>query len=165
LPNSNIMTLAAAWLAVTASAALGQAKSQATNSNPPLPRTQFIRDMDSEFGKMDADKNGQLTRLEIEQYQKLQSAAQAAARNRALFAQLDADKNGQLSKAEFAKIATPAPAANAQPILASRDLNRDGQVSLVEHRTATLANFDRIDADKDGYVTEAEMKAGGIAPR
>jgi len=121
--------------------------------------------MDSEFRKMDADKNGLLTKTEIEQYQKLQAVAQAAARNRALFAQLDTDKNGQLSKAEFAKIATPAPAANAQPILASRDLNRDGQISLVEHRTATLANFDRLDSDKDGIVTAAEMKAGGIAPR
>jgi len=147
-----------------ASASQASAQSKAPVSQT-LPRAQFIADMDSEFRKMDADKNGLLTKTEIEQYQKLQAVAQAAARNRALFAQLDTDKNGQLSKAEFAKIATPAPAANAQPILASRDLNRDGQISLVEHRTATLANFDRLDSDKDGIVTAAEMKAGGIAPR
>ena len=146
----------------SASEASAQSKSPA---NQTLPRAQFIADMDSEFRKMDADKNGLLTKTEIEQYQKLQAVAQAAARNRALFAQLDTDKNGQLSKAEFAKVATPAPAANAQPILAGRDLNRDGQISLVEHRTATLANFDRLDSDKDGIVTPAEMKAGGITPR
>jgi hypothetical protein len=35
----------------------------------------------------------------------------------------------------------------------------------VEHRAATVANFDRLDADKDGIVTAAEMKAGGILPR
>jgi Ca2+-binding EF-hand superfamily protein len=160
-----IVVVLAAILMATGSAASGQAKPAAPTGSAPLARAQFITDMDSEFRKMDADKNGQLTKTEIEQYQKLQAVAQAAARNKALFAQLDTDKNGQLSKAEFAKIATPAPAANAQPILASRDVNRDGQISLVEHRTATLANFDRLDSDKDGIVTPAEMKAGGIAPR
>ncbi len=160
-----IVAVVAASLLATASAAAGQAKPAAPAGGAPLARAQFITDMDSEFRKMDADKNGQLTKTEIEQYQKLQAVAQAAARNKALFTQLDTDKSGQLSKAEFAKIATPAPAANAQPILASRDVNRDGQVSLVEHRTATLANFDRLDSDKDGIVTPAEMKAGGITPR
>jgi Ca2+-binding EF-hand superfamily protein len=165
LSHPMIVAIAAVCLLATASAALGQAKPSTSASAAPLPRAKFIADMDSEFRKMDADKNGQLTGIEIEQYQKLQAVAQAATRNRALFAQLDTDKNGQLSKAEFAKIATPAPAANAQPILASRDLNRDGQVSLVEHRTATLANFDRLDADKDGYVSAAELKSAGVAPR
>ena len=32
------------------------------------------------------------------------------------------------------------------------DGNRDSQISLAEHRTATLANFDRLDTDKDGVV-------------
>jgi hypothetical protein len=86
-----------------------------------------------------------------------------AGRATPLFAQLDADKNGLLSR-RFAKIATPAPAANGQPIIARMDGNRDSQVSLVEHRAATVANFDRLDADKDGIVTAAEMKAGGITP-
>lgn len=130
-----------------------------------LPRAQFITDMDTEFRKMDADKNGQLTRTEIEQFQKLQAVAQAQTRNQAMFAQLDADRNGQLSPAEFSKISSPPPAANGQPIIARMDGNRDGQVSLVEHRTATLSNFDRLDTDKDGIVTAAEMKAGGITPR
>lgn len=121
--------------------------------------------MDGEFRRMDLDKNGQANRAEIEQYQKAQAAAQAKARNKALFAQLDKDKNGQLSQAEFAGIATPAPIANAQPMLARMDGNRDSQISLVEYRTATLANFDRVDMDRDGVVTAAELKAGGVAPR
>ena len=130
-----------------------------------LPRAQFITDMDTEFRKMDADKNGQLTRTEIEQFQKLQAVAQAQTRNQAMFAQLDVDRNGQLSPAEFSKISSPPPAANGQPMIARMDGNRDGQVSLIEHRTATLSNFDRLDTDKDGIVTAAEMKAGGITPR
>ena len=137
-------------------AALGQTAAQ------PIPRSQFIADMDTQFRKMDADKNGQLTRTEIEQFQKLTALAEAQARNRALFARLDADRNGQLSQAEFATVNAPSPAANASPMLSREDGNRDGQVSLIEHRTATLANFDRLDADKNGIVTPAEMKAGGI---
>src|SRR5687768_14567085 len=151
----------AALLPFTAAAA----QSNATAAGKPLARTQFIAEMDAEFRKMAADKNGQVTPIEIEQYQKLQALAQAQGRNAAAFAQLDADKNGQLSKTEFGKIATPAPTANAQPMLSRMDGNRDRQVSLVEHRIATLANFDRLDADKDGVVTPTEMKAAGISPR
>jgi Ca2+-binding EF-hand superfamily protein len=158
-------SLTAIVLALTPNAALSQSRTAAAEQGAPLPRARFIADMDTEFRKMDADKNGQLTRLEIEQYQKLSALAQAEARNQALFAQLDADKSGQLSKAEFARLVTPPPPANAQPMLARKDGNRDNQISLVEHRAATLANFDRLDADKDGNVTAAEMKAGGIAPR
>jgi Ca2+-binding EF-hand superfamily protein len=88
--------------------------------------------------------------------------AEAQARNRALFAQLDADKNGQISPTEFSRATTPSTVANAQPMIARMDSNRDSQVNLIEHRTATLANFDRLDTDKDGVVTPAEMKAGGI---
>lgn len=119
--------------------------------------------MDSQFRSIDADKNGQLTRAEIEQHQLQSAVAEAKARNRAQFAELDVNKNGQLSPAEFAKLTPPAAAANAGPMLAREDINRDSQISLIEHRSATLANFDRLDADKDGVVSAAEMKAAGIA--
>ena len=156
-----LLTIAA--LAMVAPNASAQPK--AKDEGKPLARSQFIAEMDAEFRKTDADKNGQLTLPEIVQHQKMQAATQGEARNRAAFTLLDSDKNGQLSKAEFAKIATPAPAADAQPVLSRMDSNRDSQVSLVEHRTATLANFDRLDADKDGNVTPAEMNAGGVTPR
>lgn len=148
-----------------ASGATAQARSSAPAASPPLARAQFIVEMDGEFRKVDADKNGQLTRIEIEQFQKLQAVAQAQLRNRQLFAQLDGDRNGQLSPAEFASLVQPPPPINAQPMLTQMDSSRDQQISLIEHRAATLANFDRIDTDKDGYVTPAEMKAGGIVPR
>lgn len=154
-----------AGLAVFAPAVGAEAQTIAQTPGKPLARDQFVAEMDAEFRKTDADKNGQLTSSEIEEYQKLQAAAQAEARNRALFAQLDTDKNGRLSKTEFAKMVYPVPAANAQPMLSRMDGNRDNQVSLVEHRTATQANFDRLDTDKDGNVTAAEMQAGGVKPR
>lgn len=127
----------------------------------PIPRATFLTVMDAEFRKMDADKNGQVTKVEIEQFQRLQAVAESQARNRALFAQLDKDRNGQISAAEFAAV-TPPPTVNAQPLIAQYDANRDGKVSQVEYRSVKLTRFDRIDADKDGIASLAEQRAAGL---
>jgi Ca2+-binding EF-hand superfamily protein len=127
-----------------------------------VPRTIYIQTMDQEFGKMDADKNGKVTRVEVEAFQRSAAVAQAGARARALFAQLDADRNGQLSPAEFAKGVNATGPVNGQPLVAQLDTNRDGAISLVEHRAGKLAHFDRIDLDKDGVVSAAEMKSAGV---
>ena len=129
-----------------------------------IARSQFAAEMDTQFRKIDVNKDGFLTRSEVEEHQKAVALAEAAARNRGLFTTLDTNRNGQLSRAEFAKL--PVTAAPTSPAtIMSFDTGRDGKVSLIEHRTATLANFDRLDTDKDGNVSPAEMKAGGIAPR
>lgn len=138
----------------------GQTQSQVTAGD--VPRAQYIAVQDGEFRKMDADKNGQVTRAEVEAFQRLTAVATAQARNRQLFAQLDADRNGQISPAEFIKLNPPPPPVNGQPFIAQLDLNHDGHISLVEHRTARLAPFDRMDTDKDGVVTVAEMRAAGV---
>ena len=127
----------------------------------PLPRAQFITEMDGQFRKIDADKDGNLTRIEIEQFQKASIVAASQARNRALFVSLDIDRNGQISPAEFLRVPMSTPNANPAQIL-NFDTNRDGKVSLIEHRTGTLANFDRLDTDKDGNVSPAEGRAGGV---
>jgi Ca2+-binding EF-hand superfamily protein len=127
----------------------------------PIARSVFLTRMDSEFRKMDADRNGTVTRAEIEAFESAVSVLKARAKNRQLFARLDADGNGQLSAAEFSRLASPGR-VDAAPVMSRMDLNRDQSISLVEYRTATLANFDRMDADKDGIVTPAEMKARGI---
>lgn len=132
-------------------------------SAQPVARAQFLTVMDQEFRKMDADRNGILTRTEIEQFQRAVAVAESAQRNRALFLQLDADRNGLLSAAEFTKLAVAPPAPNAGPVIAQSDLDKDQRVTLVEYRTAKLANFDGMDADKDGVVSVAEMRAGGLA--
>jgi Ca2+-binding EF-hand superfamily protein len=164
---ANVLIAAALLAGGPAALAQGQKKAQAPQpaSAQPLLRATFIAQMDAQFGKMDADKNGQLTRTEIEQFQKIVAVAEAQDRNRQLFAQLDADKSGQINRSEFAKLIAAPPPADAGPMLSREDSSRDGQVNLVEHRSATLANFDRIDTDKDGVVSVAEMKAGGISPR
>jgi hypothetical protein len=138
-----------------------RASAPARTGNTPISRSIFLVSMDTEFRKMDADKNGTLTRAEIEAFDRAVSVLKAQAKNRQLFARLDADRNGQLSAAEFSRLASPAP-VNAAPMLSRMDLNRDQSLTLVEYRTATLANFDRMDADKNGIVTPTEMKAGGV---
>jgi Ca2+-binding EF-hand superfamily protein len=118
--------------------------------------------MDGEFGKMDADKDKVVTRIEIEQFLRAVAVAEGRARSRTLFGQLDLDKNSQLSIVEFERMAVAPPPPNAAPVLNQADLNRDGRITLVEYRTNKLANFDRVDTDKDGVVSVMEMKAAGV---
>ena len=126
-----------------------------------LPRATFNATMDGEYRKIDTNKDGQLTRAEVEAFQKAAIAVQVQARQRAVFVTLDGDRNGQLSLAEFSRVPVN-PQRTTPDVLMRFDTNRDGKVSLIEHRTATLANFDRLDVDKDGVVSLAEMTGGGM---
>jgi Ca2+-binding EF-hand superfamily protein len=128
----------------------------------PVARSQFIDVMDTEFKQMDADKNGILTKKEIEDFQRATAILIAQQRNVAIFQALDKDKNGQLSPSEFSNLPMNVPPPNAAPVLAQTDTNRDGSITMVEYRTGKLANFDRMDTDKDGIVSVAEMKAAGL---
>jgi hypothetical protein len=146
-----------AIVATAPAAVLGQAV-----ANGDVPRTIFITTQDGEFRKMDADHNGQVTRAEIEAFERVTAVATARARSQAMFAELDADKNGQLTQAEFDKLISGVPPVDGRPLIAALDTNKDGQVSLIEFRAGKLARFDQIDTDKDGVVSVAEMKAAGV---
>ena len=139
------------------SAAFGQA---AASGN--VPRSDYIATMDIEFRKMDGDKNGQVTRAEVEAQERGAALGQARARAQAKFAELDTDRNGQISPVEFAKLITGTPAVDGRPLIGKLDTNKDGQISLIEHRAGKLSYFDQIDSDKDGIVSVAEMKAAGV---
>ena len=148
-----------------AQAAPAAQRPQAAAAAPAVPtisRSDFIRDMDIEFSKVDADKNGGVTAKEIQDFVKIAALAQARARNAAYFVALDTDKNGQLSPVEFARLPMNLEAPPI-PVSLAFDTNRDGTVSKVENRAGTLANFDRLDTDKDGFVSPAEMRAAGVA--
>ena len=140
---------------------VGVASAAVAQSSAPIPRATYLTIMDQEFRKMDADKDGKLGRAEVEAFQRAAAVAEAAQRNRALFAQLDTDRNGQLSPAEFLKVTVPA-VTDARPMFSQYDGNRDGIITLVEHRTIKLARFDAIDADKDGIASPAEQRAAGL---
>lgn len=109
------------------------------------------------FKALDADGDGKLSRAEF--------------RGPApLFDRLDADKDGFVTRDEVNK-GLPAP-PNAPPPpgmpllqrLRAMDKDGDGKVSRAEF-TGRPAMFDRLDADKDGFVTreEANVLARGNA--
>lgn len=153
------LSMLSAAAAVIVSPAPSLAQSQPSQ---PIPRANFLKDMDVQFRKMDANGDARVTRPEMEQFRRRSEIAEAQARNRQMFARLDADRNGQISPAEFAKMVAALPPPNVEPAIAKFDLNKDQAISLVEYRTGTLSNFDRLDVDKDGYVSAPEMSAGGI---
>lgn len=126
----------------------------------PVPRSEYLAVMDAEFAKMDADQNGWVTAQEASTKLNRDTQQQVMAANQQIFQRLDENRDGQLSAAEFAKLAAAPPPADPANFMGRVDLNQDGQVTLVEHRTVMLATFDNLDADKDGVVTPSEMQAG-----
>ncbi len=159
---SSFRIVISAMLAVSfGAAAVGQQPSSGAGPQP-IQRSMFIQTMDAEFKKMDADKNGAVTRKEIEDYQRATSLVVAQQRNVALFRALDKDQNGLLSAAEFGSLPMNVAQPNAAQDLAQVDGNRDGKATLIEYRSGKLVNFDRMDADKDGVVSPAEMRAAGL---
>ena len=129
-----------------------------------MPRSEFIRLMDVDFQKRDLDGNGKATRIEIEEFTKRAATLKAQEQNRVLFQNLDTDRNGLLSPIEFAAL-VPAPKfIDVSAEMSRFDINRDQIISLVEYRTATLANFDRADVDKDGILSSVELAKPATPP-
>lgn len=150
-------------LAVASTAAGVAPKASPAAVTPPLTRAAFIATMDGEYRKLDGNRDGVVTRAEVEQKQRRDGLDLAARRARLLFARIDADRNGQISPDEFVK----ANSVQLKPIdgsatMARLDTNRDQKVSLVEYRILTTAGFDRLDSDRDGILSAAEQRAGGI---
>jgi hypothetical protein len=135
---------------------------QAAPAEGAVTRADFIATMDEEFRRRDADKDGFVTRAELEQYERDLARATALNQNRQIFAQLDRDGNGVLSPEEFAALVGQPQTPDVTSELQRFDQNRDGKVTIVEHRAATLVNFDKLDTDFDGIVTDAEMQAGQV---
>lgn len=133
------------------------------------------------LARFDTDKDGQLSDVE-------RQAARTAMQQRML-ERYDSNRDGQLSDAErqaaraamlarrpggpgapgagpAAPGAAPGGPGMAGPrgdygarMLARVDTDGNGMISLAEQRTVATARFDRIDANKDGRIDQAEMTA------
>ena len=154
--------LAAAFLPLTAAAQPSQAGQAAAPAPQTLTRSALANQLDSNFKAMDSNGDKSVSAAELEAAQKTQMArvsAALASRLDAQFAKLDSNKDGQLSPAEF-RAAAPSPRVKpAAEMLAEFDRNKDGKVTIDEHRAGPLANFDRLDADKNGTLSPQEQSA------
>ena len=127
----------------------------------PVARADYLTVMDGEFAKMDADSNGWVTAQEVSAKLTQDEQVQAMAANRQQFVRLDTNRDGMISPDEYAALVNVnRQAASPANYMQRLDLNRDGQVTLIEHRKVMLDTFDALDADLDGVVTPMEMQAG-----
>ncbi|HZC37680.1 MAG TPA: EF-hand domain-containing protein [Sphingomicrobium sp.] len=134
------------------SAALAQS-APAVSAAKPVSRADFIKKIDAQFGALDANHDGVVTKAELQ-------AAQTHAfqqRLQAEFRQLDTNHDGQLSFQEFAAAAHPN--VTADQIVQKLDTNHDGKLSADEFRAPQLSTFAKLDANHDGVVTPAEVQA------
>ncbi len=105
------------------------------------------------FAEIDADGDGKVTPAEIDTWRSARMAG------------LDTDGDGMLSKEEVKASIQARMEARAdrmvEGMFAARDSDGDGKLSAPEMAlpAAPQRLFDRIDADKDGAITEAEVEA------
>jgi len=131
-----------------ASAAAGQSAAA-----KPVSRADFVKRLDAQFGALDTNHDGSVSKAELQAAQ----ARSIQARLQAEFKQLDTNHDGQLSYAEFAAAAHIN--ISADQLLQRLDSNHDGKVSAEEFRAPQLATFATLDANHDGVVTPAETQA------
>lgn len=158
-----LVPLAAVVGLTAASAAVASPQPQPQSAVAPnkgsISREAFLGRSGTDFDRIDSNKDGKLSKAEIEQNSRAVWLARAKARNAAAFAQLDQDHNGSLSADEFARLIGQPPVFNGQPVITRMDTNHDGQVSREEFRAAGAVDFDKLDTNKDGILTPAEIAA------
>lgn len=129
---------ASAMLALTGGAALAGAGMGHDGGN----RFGFLQ-------AMDADKDGAVTRAEIE----AASAARAA--------EIDADGNGSISAAELLAWHDAQRQKRMEQRLAAMDSDGDGTVSVAEYEAASNWRLARLDRDGDGKIERHELRRHG----
>jgi Ca2+-binding EF-hand superfamily protein len=155
-----------AGLSLAALAAGAAAQAPAARAPQGQTRAALLQTADKSFQAIDANKDGVLTKDEIDSRQtrvEQQSAQRLDAAARQRFDRLDADRNGALSFEEFRKGAGPTVRPGmvqaGTRMLGNRDSNKDGKITQAEYRAVVTAAFDRADSNKDGLVSPAEEAA------
>ncbi|QIK78593.1 hypothetical protein G7077_06485 [Sphingomonas piscis] len=111
-----------------------------------------------QFAEVDTNKDKFVTVAEIDA--KMKNPARAKEGVTAL----DKNKDGKLSLAEFAaQVGKVEATADTDQQLTRWDTDRNNQVTLAEYQGSALSQFDKLDANKDGTLTEAEARAGAAA--
>lgn len=104
---------------------------------------------------MDANRDGRVT------------AEEHADGAKKMFEMMDADKDGLVTAAEMTaaqdEIHGDRPrrgAPSSEEKIAVIDADRDGKVSAAEHEEASQFMFEKMDADKDGFLAQREIDQG-----
>ena len=173
LGSAIALAVAAPALATTAVAA-GQspaAKAPPATAQAPkaMTRAQFLANVQTRFNAVDTNHDGFLDSSEVaaaQQKELQQARAVAQQRMEGEFTKLDTNRDGQLSKAEFLAAAPQVQSQEtAQQIIGTIDSSKDGKLSLPEYQARPLANFNRLDSNHDGTVTQQEIAAAAKAPK
>jgi Ca2+-binding EF-hand superfamily protein len=154
--------LAAGLVIASAAGAQSSAQRPAAQAPQQVSKAQFTQTIDASFNNVDANKDGFVTRAEIEAAQNKELQALKAREQQQLqaeFTKLDTNKDKQLSMAEFQAAARPLPPVQADAPMAKLDANKDGKISRDEYRAPKLADFNKADANHDGTLTAAELAA------
>lgn len=135
-----------------------------------VTRANFIRDVDANYKRLDANNDGSITQPELQAAQaRSDQAVQAllVKRRAEAFARLDTNKDKQLSVAEFnaGSPLLPRKRPNPAQTLAKLDSNKDKKVSAAEFRAAPLANFEKLDLNRDGTISVDEQKRARVASK
>ena len=153
--RSLILIWAGAAIAPGAPASSQTAAPQAV-APKPVSRADLVKTLDTQFGAVDANHDGSISKAELEaaELRGLQQRAQAQ------FKQLDTNHDGQLNFQEFAAGGlTQIVSQLSDRGLQQLDTDRDGKISADEFRAPQLASFAKVDANHDGTVTPAEIAA------
>lgn len=102
------------------------------------------------FGMMDADRNGNISRVEFDAATTVRQAERSERR---------AAMAGRRGERKYGYGMRGMRGQGGERRLAIADANGDKAVTPAEMLTAALARFDRIDANKDGQVTAEERAA------
>ena len=158
------LALAGSALAVFASApAFAQATAPAA-APQQVSRTQLSQQLDTEFKDLDSNKDGKLTKAEVQTAMTRRAGeaqTQVNQQAKALFDKIDTNHNGSISLAEFqAQEKVSVDPAKVEARIQQLDTNKDGSVSAEEYRNGTLSQFDRVDTNHDGVVSAAEAAGG-----
>jgi Ca2+-binding EF-hand superfamily protein len=112
------------------------------------------RDPNAAFDRLDANKDGSISREEFAQAREERIERRVERREKI---KEGAPKDGKDVR-RFVLRRHGGGFGGRMIVMA--DSNRDGQITLAEAETMALQHFDRLDANRDGQVTREERRAG-----
>ncbi|WP_160060908.1 EF-hand domain-containing protein [Psychromonas sp. L1A2] len=149
------------------------------NKDGQITKDEAKRGLLKRFDKIDSDANGSISTTEFAALEKMHKGKgnhkldfgsidtnndskitkdEAKGRLAKHFDKVDADANGLISTAEFAALEKMHKGkGNHKLDFAAIDTNNDSQITKDEAKGRLSKHFDKIDSDKNGVITQAEL--------